>query len=172
MIITFSFELEVSCVSTEDIVASVSSDVSATVSDAATLSPAVIIPWLFPFSTSMLTLSISRFIKHKKYLSIFIDRKPLFEPYFTMNASALTVNKCTTAYIHWHLNKLSLFTISIWTIMCTIVIRIERGSGISYWIEYFKSFELFVFKIRNTSYPEIFEALWPLKKSIRCATCI
>ena len=44
MIITFSFELEVSCVSTEDIVASVSTDVSATVSDATTLSPAVIIP--------------------------------------------------------------------------------------------------------------------------------
>ena len=31
MIITFSFELEVSCVSTEDIVASVSSAVSATI---------------------------------------------------------------------------------------------------------------------------------------------
>ena len=51
MIIAFSFE----SVSTEDIIVAVSSDV--TVSLVGTLSPALIIPSLFPFSTSMSTLS-------------------------------------------------------------------------------------------------------------------
>lgn len=53
MIMAFSFKFL--SVSTEDIVVAVSSDV--TVSFAGTLSPALIIPSLFPFSTSMLTLS-------------------------------------------------------------------------------------------------------------------
>ena len=57
MIIVFSFELL--SASTKDIVGSVSSDV--TVSLVGTLSPALIIPSLFPFSTSILTLSYRRF---------------------------------------------------------------------------------------------------------------